>query len=304
MKWFLYKLLVFGAIALLTHVIAGYHMNGDTDTNYLRFTPQENTGLILGTSRAAQAICPGDLDVHPGLFNASFSMYTSPYGEVYFEYIKKQMNKRARDQFFIFCVDPWSLSSSIDSLTGEEMFVEENKLLAMTRSISFPNWEFMIEQCAYGWGNIIMEHYRPTSSMFLHSNGWLEVNRPYDEVRVEKRRANKLKGYKKDVFVSNRPSDYRKRELRRMLQDMKGYGKVMMVRIPVHPDFFDLEQAFWPSFENEMKQLAKEEGVFFWSPKELNSELPFNDGHHMNKEGSHRFSGLLNAKVDSLKKQR
>jgi hypothetical protein len=45
-----------------------------------------------------------------------------------------------------------------------------------------------------------------------------------------------------DVFVINRPSDYRKRGLKKMLQDMKGYGKV--IRIPIHPDFFELEKAF------------------------------------------------------------
>jgi hypothetical protein len=50
-----------------------------------------------------------------------------------------------------------------------------------------------------------------------------------------------------------------------------------------------------------MEQLAKEEGVFFWSPKGLNTELPFNDGHHMNKEGSHRFGRLLNEQLARLK---
>ncbi len=301
MKGFLSKLLLFGGFAFITHVIAGYHMNGNTDTNYLRFTPSKNTGMILGNSRAAQAISPDDLKAHLGLFNAAFALNTSPYGEVYHRYIKKQLNEEARDQVFVFCVDPWSLSSPFDPQTGQEGMVEESKFIATTSSIADPNWEFMIEQYAYGWGNIIREHYRPTSGMFLHTNGWLEVNRVYDAVRAEKRRANKLKGYKAEVFVSNRPSDYRKKELRKMLQEMKGYGKVMMVRLPIHPDFFEMEQAFWPSFENEMEQLAQEEGVIFWSPKEMNTELPFNDGHHMNIKGSHRFGEILNQRIVALK---
>ncbi len=301
MKGFLHKLLFFGAFAFITHVIAGYHMNGNTDTNYLRFTPSNNTGMILGNSRAAQAISPDDLKAHLGLFNAAFALNTSPYGEVYHRYIKKQLNEEARDQVFVFCVDPWSLSSPFDPQTGREGMVEESKFLATTTTIADPNWEFMIEQYAYGWGNIIREHYRPTSGMFLHSNGWLEVNREYDATRAEKRRANKLKGYKAEVFVSNRPSDYRKKELRKMLQEMKGYGKVMMVRLPVHPDFFEMEQAFWPSFESEMNEIAAQEGITFWSPKELNEQLTFNDGHHMNYKSSHRFSGLLNEKIAALK---
>jgi hypothetical protein len=48
MKGFLNKLLLFGGFAFITHVIAGYHMNGNTDTNYFRFTTSKNTGMILG----------------------------------------------------------------------------------------------------------------------------------------------------------------------------------------------------------------------------------------------------------------
>ena len=66
MNRFAIKLLVFVVFAGLTHLIAGYHMNGHTDTNYLRFTPSGNKGLIMGNSRAAQAICPDDLSAHDG----------------------------------------------------------------------------------------------------------------------------------------------------------------------------------------------------------------------------------------------
>lgn len=301
MKGFLYKLLVFGAIALLTHVIAGYHMNGDTDTNYLRFTPNKNTGLILGNSRAAQAVCPDDITSHEGLFNAGFSLTTSPYGEGYYSYLKRQLNDSKGEQLFIFCVDPWSLSSAKDSVTGAEIFSEETKWVASTGSISYPNWEFMIEQYPYGWGNIIREHYRPTSGMFLHQNGWLEVKREYNELRAAKRRASKLSGYRKDVYVTNHPSASRKGTLRKIIQELKKKGRVMMVRIPVHLDFFEMEQAFWPSFESEMNEIAAKEGITFWSPKELNEQLTYNDGHHMNHKSSHMFSGLLNEKIAAFK---
>ncbi len=302
MKGFLYKLLVFGAIALLTHVIAGYHMNGDTDTNYLRFTPNKNTGLILGNSRAAQAICPDDITSHEGLFNAGFSLNTSPYGEIYQAFLIKHINQENKNQFFVFCVDPWSLSSPVDSISGDDVRVERDKFVATTRSIAYPNWEFIIEQYPYGWGNIIKEHYRPTSGMHLHRNGWLEINRVYDDTRSSQRRALKIQSYRNDVFVNHHPSDYRKAVLRGMIREMSKLGKVMLVRIPTHPDFFELEHEFWPTFEQEMDKLSKDEEVFFWSPKELNEQLIFNDGHHMNYMSSHRFSGLLNEKIAAVKR--
>ena len=301
MKGFLSKLMLFGGFAIITHVIAGYHMNGNTDPMYLRLTPQDNNGLILGTSRAAQAICPDDILCHKSIFNASFTLYTSPYGDVYFNYIKKQMNRESRDQVFVFCVDPWSLSTDVDSITEEEILVENKMLLATTQSISLPNWEFLIEQFAFGWGRIIREHYHPSSDKYLHKNGWLEVKRKVNKLVDDQNRANKIMVYKREAFESNHPSAYRMLVLKRMIQELRVYGKVIMVRLPVHPDFFELEKAFWPSFEDEMQQLAKDEGVFFWSPKELNVELPFNDGHHMNREGSHRFGRLLNEQLVRLK---
>lgn len=301
MKGFLYKLMVFGAIAILTHVVAGYHMNGETDTNYLRFTPSKNAGLIMGNSRAAQAICPDDIKSHDGLFNAGFALNTSPYGEVYRTYLMKQLNEDQKNQFFVFCVDPWSLSSPMNQETGEDVWVEQSKFIATTQTIANPNWEFIIEQYGYGWGNIIREHYRPTSGMYLHKNGWLEVKREYNEDRAAKRRSEKLAGYKNEVFVSNHPSAARKASLKKLIREMKKRGRVLMVRIPVHPDFFELEQAFWPGFESEMIEIAVQEGITFWSPKELNKQLKFNDGHHMNYQSSHRFSGLLNEKIATLK---
>jgi hypothetical protein len=303
MKGFLYKLLIFGAIALLTHVIAGYHMNGFLDPYYMRFTPNINTGLVIGNSRSAQGVCPDDIKSHSGLFNASFSLSSSPYGETYQTFLMKQINQESKNQLFIFCVDPWSLSSPRDSISGDDVWFERDKLVATTKSIADPNWEFIIEQYGYGWGNIIKEHYRPTSGMHLHRNGWLEVQREYDEVKSSKRRADKLAGYKKEVFLSNHPSAARKESLKALIKEMKIRGRVLMVRIPIHPDFFELEQTFWPGFESEMYEIAAQGGIIFWSPKELNGQLTYNDGHHMNYKSSHRFSRLLNEKIAAIKER-
>lgn len=301
MKGFLVKLFAFGFFALVTHVIAGYYMNGHTDTNYLRFTPNMNAGLIVGNSRAAQAICPYDIGSHAGLFNASFSLQTSPYGEAYYTYLMKQLNQKDEGQFFVVCVDPWSLSSAMNLETGEDVWIENNKFVATTVTLSDPNWEFIVDQYAYGWGNIILERYRPTSGMYLHKNGWLEVQREYNQARATKRRMDKLGGYKREVFIQNKPSKNRKVWLQKLIREMKSRGKVLMVRIPVHPDFFEMEQTFWPGFEKEMNDMASKEGVVFWSPRALNEELYFNDGHHMNYKSSHRFSQLLNQEIRAVK---
>jgi hypothetical protein len=301
MKGFLYKLLVFGAFALLTHVIAGYHMNGDTDPNYMRLTPNTNTGLVIGTSRAAQAICPSDINDHIGMFNAAFSLYTSPYGEVYYNFVMKVLNQDRFDQFFVLCVDPWSLSICKGDNKGEDKWPELQRFLARSNFITYPNWSFILDQYDRGWGNIIMEHYRPTADMFLHQNGWLEVKRKYDASKSEKYRAGKLRNYRNEIYSLNKPSKERMIWLKKMIAELKKKGTVLMIRIPVHTDFFEMEHSFWPSFESEMYDVAMHEGITFWSPKELNEQLIFNDGHHMNYNSSHQFSRLLNQKIATLK---
>ncbi len=293
MKSFLIKLVVFGSIAVLSHIVAGYFMNGTTDSNYLRFLRYPNHGLIIGTSRAAQAICPDDMVQHSGLFNAGFSMLTSPYGPAYTKYILKQLDTTQRSQAFVLCVDPWSLSSAFDSITGEENWIENDKMVGETERLMNPNWEYLIEQYSYGWGNIILEHYRPTQGMILHDNGWLEVQRKFDPAKAKIRQGGKLENYKKDVGAGRRPSTARVESLRNLIRMLRPYGKVMLVRIPCSAEFRAFEQQFWQSFDQEMLSLGNTEKVQYWNPEELNRVLPFNDGHHMNYVGAHQFSKMV-----------
>ncbi|MEY2937708.1 MAG: hypothetical protein RL062_297 [Bacteroidota bacterium] len=297
MRAFVIKVSVFGMIAILCHFAAGYFMNGHTDSNYLRFLKHPNKGMIIGTSRTAQEICPDDLNLHPGLFNAGFSMMTSPYGEAYTAYIFRQLDTTRKDQTFVLCVDPWSLSSLFDTIGGTEIWTENDKMVAQTRSLMSPNWEYLIEQYAYGWGNIVLEHYRPTQGMVLHDNGWLEVQRQYDPVKAKVRQGGKLENYKKDVGSGRRPSPARWEALKNLIHQLQPLGKVMLIRIPCSPEFRAFEQQFWMDFDQRMLDLGKEEKVRYWNPEELNSVLPFNDGHHMNYVGAHQFSKLLDVEL-------
>jgi hypothetical protein len=297
---FIKKLSPFLLVAILTHGIAGFFMNGDTDTNYLRFTPIANSGLIIGTSRAAQAICPDDITIHPNLFNACFSMNASPYGPIYSDYIKKIIDTTQLEQLFILSVDPWALSSNFDSIVGSEKFTEENWMVSKTKYIMYPNFEFIIDQYGYGWGKIILEHYRPTSGMFLHNNGWLEVDRIYNEQKANQRRAGKLKNYSKELKANRQPSIQRLSAFIDLVKWLKNFGNIVIVRIPVHPEFYELEYRFWPSFNTVIDSVCQAQNIHYWHPDHLNTELPFNDGHHMNRSGSHRFSGFLNVYIDSI----
>src|SRR5690242_1824024 len=92
--------------------------NGKADGFYLRFVASPPSSMILGNSRAAQAIVPSLLDsiirrtvpAHKATLNYSFTLSTSPYGYYYFESVRRKIADNATDGLFILAVDPWSIS--------------------------------------------------------------------------------------------------------------------------------------------------------------------------------------------------
>lgn len=297
MKSFLIKIAVFGLVAFICHLVAGLFMNGNTDPYYLKFTPHANTGLVVGTSRASQGICPSDLKNHPGLFNAAFTLNTSPFGPRYNRYLDKMMNKVDRNQHFIVCVDPWSLSSVIDSLSGLEKWGEDQNFVAKTNSISNPNWEYLIEQYAFGWGHIIKERWHPTQPMTVHDDGWLEVHKTYDAQVAQRKVRGKMENYKREALPNRHPSQARLQALQTLIERMRPYGQVLLVRIPCDPLFREMEDQFWPTFNTVLEEVAVKNNVTYCHPDSLNTRLPFHDGNHLHHSGAHLFSAFLDTQL-------
>ena len=89
MKRFIIKIFIFSFFPLVTLFGIFLLENGTSDPFYQRFITDEKKSLIIGTSRAAQAIQPKILNTILGLegkneiFNYSFTLMHSPFGKIY-----------------------------------------------------------------------------------------------------------------------------------------------------------------------------------------------------------------------------
>lgn len=286
MRSFLKSLLVFSVI-ILSLVLAAYtaiDALGWSDWAYKRFTSKGHKSLILGTSRAAQGIHPDIIDSKLNglgyslpIYNYSFTMTASPYGEVYYNSILKKLSPEMyKDGLFIMSVDPWCLSLSNED-TKDRLREEEECLNGMDL--------FMKPNFLYLW-----KYSKPLKFdrvMTLNDNGWLEVNVPMDSVSLLERIEKKKKEYR---IVDIKKSEYRINWLIKTIEMLKVKGKVYLVRIPASEYFFDMEKMYWPEFESDMRAIAKKQCVDYISFSDVFGKYRTTDGQHIYKDDGVRFT--------------
>ena len=200
MKKFLSELSLF-LIVLLSFIFFYFKISADgyTDPFYLRFSSEKKSNLILGASRAAQGIQPKILNNinNKKFFNFSFTNLHSPFGDTYLNAINRKLNKRSKEQIFIVCVNPWTLSSICDNPENESDFRELKTELASTNFYDLnPNFIYLLKNYSKPFYMLL----RKDKHMLLHKNGWLEINIEMDSLSIEKRLIEKIityKGYSK-----------------------------------------------------------------------------------------------------------
>lgn len=295
MKRFFVDIIILTFASLCTIVAIAFILDimGWSDWAYRRFTSSGSTSLIVGTSRAAQALQPSIIDenlVNCGyelpMYNFSFTMTSSPYGEVYYKAINKKLSPDTKNGLFIVCVDPWSLGLSSGDKDGlREKGDRLDKILFYTK----PNIQYIWK---YGERPFTFDNV-----MCLHDDGWLEVSVPMDSISVEERINRKKEEYKTETLVR---SEYRIDWLKKIIQLVKDHGTVVLCRIPAHPYFMEMENRFWPEFESEMCDISTEYGVPYFSFISSNQSYRTIDGNHIYKEDGARFTEDL---CDSIKRR-
>ena len=122
MKKFILKITpyIFGIITL--YAILGSFADGNVDDNYRHFAEEKPSNIILGDSRGSQAVVPSILDtkLSKKFDNFSLNIVYSPYGEIYYQALKKKLNPETKNGIFILTVDPWNLSINKNIKTLQE----------------------------------------------------------------------------------------------------------------------------------------------------------------------------------------
>ena len=295
MKKFIVNTLLFSGSILLFFILACFIIDysGMSDWAYKRFTVGRQTSLVLGTSRSAQGIQPqvinnyfaDSTNIKLPIYNFSFTVTSSPFGEIYFNAIKKILDTSVKEKMglFIVAVDPWSLSEEEewDAKDYRETFscLNEIKCLHMK-----PNWEYI----AYYF------HLRDSEwcSKFsqLEDDGWYRVNFSMVDFLVEENIKQKLALYK--TYHINK-SLYRLKWLEKTIEYLKNYGNVYLCRIPVYSGMLCLEDKHWIDFDKDMRTVAAKYDIPYFSFRNDRGEYRTIDGNHLYKEDGKIFTQNL-----------
>ena len=266
-----------------------YSIDGYDDPHYLRFTTSKKKSLIIGDSRSAFGLRPDILNnelSRNDIYNFSFDIHTSPFGKIYYEKIKEFLEP-SNDGLFIISVTPYSLSN-YDPFNADKRFNygkrEYNRSLYDT-PLNLPiNLFYLLKYFEKKYHSIFT---RNDTSLFLHHDGWLENKKNYSMKSI-----NELTMRKIDIFENRiyERSDIRIQYLDSTISFLKNYGEVILVRLPIHPKFIEMENKFFPEFENEIGRVKSNHRIKYLSMINNKNNYSFFDGNHLSRESATKFS--------------
>jgi hypothetical protein len=313
MRKFILNISIFCLIIIGLHLLFAFFADGSTDTSYLRFTSEKQSCLIIGDSRSSQGIIPDAFDsITPNnekMYNFSFTINNSPFGEVYLNAIKNKLDISSKNSLFIISVTPWALLED----TSVRLEHDKNSILFEMNSFnSKPNIEYLYKNYKYGWGRIILdriskyilEKYSTKMSningswSFLHTNGWLEVFTNMNEKHVEINTNKKIQSYINTM--SNKSfSEYRYNYLKETINYLNNFGEVYIVRLPVHYSLLEIENDINPNFDDLINKINN---VKYINLKNESKLYKYTDGNHLYKKSALIVSKKIADKILELRK--
>lgn len=297
MKRFLIHIAIFCSVVIGTIVYILSLANGYSDSFYLKLTTPKQSNLIIGTSKAAQGLQPNEFEtiLNKSFYNYAFTIYSSPYGSVYLNSIKKKLNTQEKNGTYVLTVDAWSISIYTENPEKTEEFRENTAFLSnITNVTQKPNYKYLLNNFKGKYLTILTEE----SPAFLHNNGWLEVNLDNDEQSIKRRTLFSIKGYENKVqhyYYSQARVDY----LLETIDYLNKHGKVYLVRLPVSSELMEIEGEFMPDFNTIIEPaIEKTEGYLDLTP--MNKDFIYTDGVHLNKSSGKVVSSKIATWIKSI----
>jgi hypothetical protein len=301
--------LLLGAVGLLGGLGIWLGLrHGYVDAFYARFAAPPAGSLVLGTSRAAQAIKPGVLAARLGghyqgpWLNYAFTLAESPYGPGYLGSIRRKLAPGTRQGLFVLAVDPWSLSLPKAVLEAKPLVLpEEKSMVSQLRNVSqSPNLDYLAHYLHKPFYQLLLDTNQKRVVERLHPDGWLEIALPppsADTALLRRRTAEKLATYR-SIAASSRLAAARLLSLWQTITLLKQHGQVVLVRLPTGPAMAALEDDYQPSFDQLMSQAAAQQHIAYLSY--LSEPYATNDGNHLTRDAAEQFSQRLAADIARL----
>ncbi len=302
MNKFLLKIVSLGCIIGITYLLLGYLADGKTDPFYLRFTSKKQHSLIIGTSRAAQGIVPKVLNkilnkekFEGPIYNYSFTVLHSPFGEIYYKAIKAKIDKSTKKGLFIISIDPWSIGSRTDLNYFRETKMELAKINTYNK---YPNYNYLNNAYQGSYFHLLKNKIIHDDKVFLHDDGWLEVSLVLTPELIKKGKKQKINNYKTRELPNYKISLERIEYVEKTIQLLKKYGQVILVRLPVDERMLAVEQLLDPVFNQRIKKLGEKYECQVLVYNDENYLFP--DGNHLYKESGKLFSIKLANAINSI----
>lgn len=302
MKKLIYQLCIFFAILSICLYLFSFLFNGKNDEFYLKFTSPMQENLIIGTSLASQGLNPQIINsyIKPRkIFNYAFTVFHSPYGEVYFNSISKKLNPKTKRGIFIVCIDPWSLGVSMDDKTKEIVYAEKNYALSGLHFVNCnPNLEYLLFHTD---NSLLKKGLTNQKKTFLHHDGWLEVSVPMDSSSYQNRFKEKLVYYKKRK-LNYIKSTNRIFWLMKTMSYLKEHGDIYVVRLPVNNTILEMEHDVWPNFSDFIQNLGKKFNAPVLDFSNHPDDYIFTDGNHLYKTSAKKISEQIGIFINNHQK--
>ena len=126
--------------------------------------------------------------------------------------------------------------------------------------------------------------------MFLHESGWLEVyNIAMDSSSVANRTYNKIKTYRDFSLPKAKFSSVRVKYLVKTIDYLNDYGKVYLIRLPIHKGMMELEEQLMPNFDSNIKEAIDISNGYFDMTIQ-NDSFEYTDGNHLYKTSGAKVS--------------
>jgi hypothetical protein len=296
---FVIKISIFFTLFILLNITVVYFADGYSDEYYLRFTSSKQKSMIFGDSRSAQCLQPEiinselNLSGDEKIYNYSFTTEISSYGLVYLNAIKNKIDTNANNSIFILSVDPWNISSWAKDPENETDFRENKNILGTSKVFNNnPNYDYLLHSFHRGWLSLFLHPARIIRDTYLHNDGWLEISIEVDSVKFEKKAQFGAKKFKNEPVIdyfSNTRIDY----LEKTVKYLKKFGKVFLVRLPIHEEHKKLELEFMPSFDSIMIGISDLHNVEYFNLFEYPNNYLYLDGQHIWKESGAEVSKLV-----------
>lgn len=304
MKNILVKSILLAGIAVLLLVPVIWQFNaGHLDTYYTRLTTERAPSMVIGSSRAAQALQPKVFhDIAPEMQNFAFTILHTPFGPAYYELIKKKLKPDTQNGLYLIAVDPWSVSALTPNERDPEHFRENKVFTSKIKQVnSNPNLEYILryydKPFYYAFAKEMYDlATKGVPDSKLHKDGWLEINVPVDSASVRKRIKNKLQDYHqyvREAFIH----PVRLQSLEQTISLLNKHGEVFLVRLPVSKEMAAIETKYAPNFDNLLNTMATKHNIRYLNYFPESGQHLTIDGNHLHKESGKLISSRIYSEI-------